>query len=1205
MKRLFAIITLIVLLLPTASALAMVAAAYDGLFTLIHFESNGFGLTSDNTVITDDDGTDPGFSWTRRVGTITSHHPNIYVYLKYHGELYATGTGTVYYRVTAPDVTGVSIGTNNVLADGLPETYPTSGSFTYDHGELRKRIQVFSSSSLYYNQTVNVNGRIELSMTPFENDSSCGESYLLGAPIVEAAEIDPTIEFPVGSPTDTQKATTVIGNTYRVSASGLWDAGASVNREDFSYSLDGSTWDNLLNLRETALCSDDDGIIFTASSDEFYLRVNDTAGNFANNTEPNPETDPLLWSLFEIDIPTEFQCASQFNVDYDADPFAAGDLAPTSSDVIATAFGTNQAAQFTVGNYYAIRTSGGPYYNGQSPDPQYGIEIQLKAQGWVNAVPGEGVVGISCITQDGDYLTIFWQSDNSLLHLRVADGDANWANNTGDPMEYEIFPATMTNRFVSTCESLFETGDFIGLGSVDARSSDGSEMSSLSDAMDRPVTTSSTLEGYSPTDRANRYFAVDVFEGPWLDASPNSYSYDAEIGMGTRGVSMNWHVVNEPESTLFRCVAKLDEYHYRVYFMVDPLDLNDEFGFYFRVHDQDDPENYPANYLDNSGRLGYMAYLSDYFGNNIPEDGPTSATACDAYTLPASPVASATVQADSSTGTFMPGVPEPGTVMAIETTGGPWLDNGAGDDRYDLQISDDNGETWVKIWKYPGVRCANTTGDHYMTLYLTPLEYRTYKFRVNDAGEVFTGNTGSLGINVYNLTEPTTQTPGSSWASCGENYTLTPISSTGLTPVVSVSAPIVIGALGDYLISQNASTVSTAIATLGNAVIGTVMGSWAPYLGVQVEARTIMANSSNGIAINPALQPGGAYGIMSLGGPWYDSASSTDAEYSLDISDDNGATWEPFDEYSESNCVMDRNLYTLMLFVVPSDAGTYRLRVRDSGENYVWMDNRDNMNFLLFGVSVDGHSSGEIDPTKLHSLPGNRYCNGSCTIPRTWLASVSFSIPGVSVPITIPGQDPWSLGWPEVPIEFGLPDLGAWFSYFLCSITQFVTWCPAHTQAVLGIIGAITQYEPFATINDILSLYTYAFNEIASYNWPSPMAVGGQGDVWSMLGEQANQNNGQLVWSGPTSETVYLSGLGGGSVPWTTTICGSSLRSLMNASGENDLLTGMVGGACWTQMQLLTPEALPLAVGLLTTQWFASIVLTMIILDKSLARQNR
>jgi len=1017
----------------------------------------------------------------------------------------------------------------------------------------------------------------------------CSDGFVPSGAVITDAPILPTLETPLGpqgTPADEQIAVLEMGQYYRINARGKWSDGSATKTNDFAYSTDGETWIPMSELQSESACSDSNGIIILATAPMFMIRVNDTAGNFADNSEPDPTNFPLLWSIDLVTPIGAFDCAQQFSLSESA--MSSGVIDPKTADVVAQYSGSS--ALFTPGTYYAIVTDGGPYYNGQSPDPQYGVDLQLQVQGWVSALPGQGVTGISCVTQDGNNVTIYWQSDAMLLHLRVTDGDANWGNNSGAPITYSIYQAVMVNRYMDPCESLYDLGSTLGTGTVEAIQEGGVDMPELIDAANKPVDVGANETG--------RSFVVDITKGPWVDnpaigeLTPpvSSYAADLAFRQTMPNTSPPWDYAN-PGTASYRCVAQLDEYHYRVYLPSQSASTQDEsptYSFKFRVHDQDTP----SQYYDNNGQLGWTSYQANYYGDVIPDDGPTDPNACDAYTLPDTPGGQATVQANVSTGALFPFVPSAGTVMAIQTSGGPWTDNG-GPSKYDIQISDDNGSTWTPLWKYAGARCANVTETNYMTVYMEALSYRTYKFRVNDGNNNFSDNTGDISISVYAMTgagDGDGILPPPPWTTCADNYLMAPITGTGLTPAVQKSVTTVFS-----LLSAVGSVNNWMMPGLidWNFLVG---GNWGSFLTFWTEAvREIPGNSSTGMGIVPIVQPGKLYALQTIGGPYYEIANpgSMDKKYAVQISTDNGSTWSDLPAWEGASCVMQKNQYTLVVFTA-DPSWDMRLRTVDSGgEVYSWLDNSGKMNFVMYTVTQTvinpppppgGDGTGTIEAL----------CNGNCTVPTASIYSVntpSFSFGfGETDIISIPS------------IGFSIPDPGQWLRYINCRILQFFTWCPQHTQAVMAIVGQITQYEPFATFADVAGLILYGMDEITSYNWPAPFAVGGAGDVFTMLAKQSNDSGGQLSFTRPVNEPVYIDGLGGGSQPWTVTVCGNSL---VNMLGSNILTARFVSGACWAQVQLMTPEALPLAVSVNVLYLMGTVVMLGMYFDKAYSSARR
>jgi len=49
-----------------------------------------------------------------------------------------------------------------------------------------------------------------------------------------------------------------------------------------------------------------------------------------------------------------------------------------------------------------------------------------------------------------------------------------------------------------------------------------------------------------------------------------------------------------------------------------------------------------------------------------------------------------------------------------------------------------------------------------------------------------------------------------------------------------------------------------------------------------------------------------------------------------------------------------------------------------------------------------------------------------------------------------------------------LPNVGGWIAYGTCAIVSYFTWCPQHTEALMGPFSIADTLEPLATMNDMI-----------------------------------------------------------------------------------------------------------------------------------------
>lgn len=881
-----------------------------------------------------------------------------------------------------------------------------------------------------------------LSLVPINED--CDSTFEQQEVFENNATIIPTVETPVGPPTDYQLVSEgfTAQDTLRVQTDGgPWNDGTD-DRYDAAYSFDGVEWHPLEELAGDALCVVIDPehpelmtIIFTYGGEtgDFYIRSDDTAGAFADNTQ----VMPFVWSLASVVNTTAISCTEQFSYDSEEDLL-------TSGTVAATAPSTTVTTALVPGEWYLLIGSGGPWHDNEEGEdiPRYDMAAQNSDGTW-GEISGGDWTAANCVPEIlGNYANVYFQADQAELALSVNDvhdnlmiSDGHWENNTGS-LAYSIY-AVAYNRFPSTCESLFDvdSADLILSGRIDANLPNGIEIQIPYDKSDQKPTDAG--KDYGGTQLPVRYYMIEISGGPWYDGQLPKWEVQISANNGT-----TWTDLKDFGESIIHpnCVVKTDNYHYRVMFASDGT-------VSYRLRVDDDAENF----VDNTGFVLYewsMINTSRMEQAGAPEPG-----ACDVrYSHETEPTGSITFLASSSSGVYVPGIAAVPLAIAIETVGGPWLNNGIGESQYDVALSDDNGVTWHLIWEYIGEQCYQQSGDEsHVLVYLNAIAGKQYKVRVFDEDGNFAANTGSMGINVYTQAANTMD----QWTNCGDNYYgLKPISTSDSNKLKTSNV------LLDLLLMMVGFTdpVSEALAAAG-ALIDTAQ-----------HVSGIPSNLANGVLVNGQILTGQQYAIQIYGGPWYPDASDDTPHFDVELSDNNGVTW--YDDPSllpGMQCLLTVTPHNeegyIRLYFYAQPGAVYRIRVADSTS---YMDDHGSMDYALFQVTqqdVTLYTPGQVDDWA-----------EACTAPPTPPA-----------PPAAPSSVFDVVGWLGYigGLVANIPD---WIVYSISSLKFFFLFCPEHLAALQMVPQIFADREPFATVLSIIDLVQKLKASYEALKWDNEFA---------------------------------------------------------------------------------------------------------------------
>jgi len=568
-------------------------------------------------------------------------------------------------------------------------------------------------------------------------------------------EIDPTIETPVGSPTDDQMFTTVTGEYYAVSTSGgPWNDGTVSTREDAAVSWDGVTWGAMVNVDAECIQSTTGGgttYYLLAASETFYIRVNDTAGNFANNSAS---------TAFTFTIENVYMmpaCDSQYT--YGAEDEIGDVTVPGNSEA-----GVLVSSGLIPGEWYTITVVSGTWQDEGSPPDRTDMELRVDGDGAYNEDPAyhdlsAGGAGVGC--QSSSATTWYIQAQNTDLHLRVNNETGTFSANTGS-LSVTVYHAAY-ERGLETCEIKYTLNGLQDHEIVSANAGTGKQWAFWSG----PGTTISPIGNASAGNLVpGAWYVLDTTDGPWSQsgsgllgatAHPATAFYD--MAVSTNHIS--WTALED--WTLPDCNIEIDALgHRRIYFQA-PSDA--AFTWYFRVDDGD------GNWNSNAGDLGWNLYrttnaealpdgVEDPWGS-CGDEYPNRLLYNSGTTIPVQEeegtylreallgiASSSQDQIPANAGSSM----SIGDIFKITIKNGPWQDGGT--DRYDAALSSDDGETWYPLIDNdnPALDCVSVSqdGKYYSATFTVAADQR-WKVRVNDGAGDFLGNTGNLSYVMYKL----------------------------------------------------------------------------------------------------------------------------------------------------------------------------------------------------------------------------------------------------------------------------------------------------------------------------------------------------------------------------------------------------------------------------------------------------------------------
>jgi hypothetical protein len=419
---------------------------------------------------------------------------------------------------------------------------------------------------------------------------------------------------------------------------------------------------------------------------------------------------------------------------------------------------------------------------------------------------------------------------------------------------------------------------------------------------------------------------LEVDKGPHWDGQYTSYASEIKYGE-------NWYSVEDLPSA--RCVVQLDTMgRYRIYFPYEPGLLT----WLFRAKDTN------GTYTDNTGLAGYSLYYVDNLQVYTPGDpaidcSPKYSHSATGTTIP--------IQANSS-------IPHSlsltgGNLYAIETSGGPWSNNGQLS--FGIAISTDGVDYWT-IYDYEFALCASTGADgNHATVYIQALPGVNYRLRVDDPGGTFSDNSGSMNVIVYDAT-----TTIQDWTACDSNYIFSEIN-------------------------------------------------------IPLANRTVPAQFQEGISI-PYIQSGKYYAIeITAEDHWNPTSIGFDQHYDADISKDGGSTWQQYQKADFISCAIQTagaaSPFGFRYKIVFAADGNYKLRSHANSGPSFYPQRAGNIVYKLYEVNpTESPTAPGTQPGSKSYIPAawRTTCYEACNRPTSLVIFMTVTIGTLGI-ISLPLPD--------------------------------------------------------------------------------------------------------------------------------------------------------------------------------------------------------
>lgn len=591
--------------------------------------------------------------------------------------------------------------------------------------------------------TQDIDYEIKVSTEPI-NDNPCDAIYSV-VNEVSSGDIPASISNGIGLTTDVAQTYMlhIYGGPWNDSLTDRYDVAAKFGTDDWTplAAIAGS---------ETALCTQNDeegfgtSLVFKATAATLRLRVNDLEGQFLDNT------GSMDYSLSVVEKITTMNCGDQY---------MQGDLLGTIT--VMANYSTGYALTTPLlsrvilpANWFTIKVTDGDWHDNG------GGELTTLAAAVGSSSSYTSLSNFSytgCADEVGGTYYIQMPMSGG-IKIRVDDQDGNFSNNTGF-LTVQIYSA-LFDRFAYGCELEYTiSGSAIDSEYVPANSSLGIDLFGNGHYKFPPMEKGG--EGENDKD-PQRYYVLDVIGGPFFDGLQQSVYIEMSEDDGVTWYS-NLMLLSDAA-----CLIQIDQVG-RVRFI---FNAEKDRPYRFRASDPGD------GYSNNSGRIGYNVYEAYSMQMYDPGVALEPGTCNTQFVKGAAAGGAITLNGVSSVGANIPYY-SPGAIIALQTTNGPWTNNGA--NSYEIAISDDNGATYYQINEYPYILCAQSDDGTHVLAYIQAAEGKHYKLRVNDEGGNFADNGGTITVTPYAAT-----TYIDPWHSCDDQYTVTQVA----IPVDQTKIPV-------------------------------------------------------------------------------------------------------------------------------------------------------------------------------------------------------------------------------------------------------------------------------------------------------------------------------------------------------------------------------------------------------------------------------
>jgi hypothetical protein len=687
-------------------------------------------------------------------------------------------------------------------------------------------------------------------------------------------------------------------------------------------------------------------------------------------------------------------------------------------------------------------------------------------------------------------------------YIRVNDQDENFSSNTGT-LTIELYTSTYS-PLQSDCDAKYKIGSQIETETIESGNATGILMGT--GISSEPV----NPEGGDSQSIGTRYFALETNIGPHWDGTGFWYSSEINTGSGwTREIQL-------PAVT---CIIPLDNMgRVRIYFPAA-----DNFKTWlFRAYDADGDRS------NNNGPAGYTLYYAQLLQIYTPGNPSMDCSGTYSYSHSGTGGTAYTIESKNPNATQITNLLG-GHIYAIETSGGPWANNGA--PTFGVAISSDQ-ITWDTLYDFPFALCAQATDGNHYVVYFEPLAGTNYYLRVDDPAQTWADNNGSIVATVYPAT-----LERKAWSVCTDDYIINPID-------------------------------------------------------IPVADRTILANKVQGLGLS-RVESGKMYALEITDLASWKTAAVSTSRWDAEISDDGGTSWQEYQSADFLSCVVkigDEPRYRIVFTAdgdyrirVHHDTGVF-----DSG----YVNNIGSLIYTLSEVKVSDVTSTTSQPGyytgTIPYTPGSwaETCSGVVNTPSSIFIfqTITFTVPGIGtipMPLPVPNIGDWS--------TYAVAAINSYLSWCPQHTAALAgIWKMYSNYEPFGTVDELNAAS--TSLQQKISAATSSGGEFAANYTPYSVifnASGGDGsdqNAWSILPVLGNNS----PWSGGTIGSGDLGDTSGDAVGGESDMaywgyCSSVFQTYIGAktaSAMCQLITiAKTIPWVWTAMQLLLDAGALIALG--------------------------